>query len=255
MESMEWLAERLAEIPGVVAVTLGGSRAQGLDRDDSDWDFGLYYEGVIDPDDVRVLGYEGTVVAPGEWAYPMNGGAWLMVHGQRVDLLYRDRADVDRWTAEAADGRWELFGVPGYLCGMPSYVLAGEAAVGRLLAGRLEQPEFPDLLRVQGPARWRWEARYSLECAATHAAQRDVASCVGHCACAIVAVAQARMLERGEWALNEKGIVRRAGLADVEELMRDSRDALSLVEDVRDGLETSSGGLDPDGSSPDSRSP
>lgn len=61
---MEWLAERLSRIPGVVAVTLGGSRAQGTHRPDSDWDFGLYYEGAIDPDDVRSLGYEGTVGGP-----------------------------------------------------------------------------------------------------------------------------------------------------------------------------------------------
>jgi predicted nucleotidyltransferase len=39
---MERLAERLASIPGVVAVTLGGSRALGTSRPDSDWDFGLY---------------------------------------------------------------------------------------------------------------------------------------------------------------------------------------------------------------------
>jgi predicted nucleotidyltransferase len=47
---MEWLADRLAEVQGVVAVALGGSRAQGTERPDSDWDFGLYYEDTIDPD-------------------------------------------------------------------------------------------------------------------------------------------------------------------------------------------------------------
>src|SRR5687768_5537763 len=105
---MEWIADRLSRIPGVDAVTLGGSRAVGTQRPDSDWDFGLYYTQTSDPDDVRALGYEGTVVARGEWAYPMNGGAWLRIEGQSVDLLFRDRADVGRWTAEANDGRWEL---------------------------------------------------------------------------------------------------------------------------------------------------
>src|SRR5215210_7756478 len=128
---MEWLAERLSRVPGVVAVTLGGSRAQGTHRPDSDWDFGLYYEDAIDPDDVRALGYGWTVVAPGDWAYPMNGGAWLKVEGQTVDLLYRERADVERWTTEAKEGRWELFRMPGYVAGMASYVLVGEASVGR----------------------------------------------------------------------------------------------------------------------------
>ena len=93
---MDWFAERLADIDGVVAVALGGSRATGHERPDSDWDFGVYYRGTIDPGAVRAIGYPGTVVAPGEWAYPMNGGAWLTVEGQRVDVLYRDLDDVER---------------------------------------------------------------------------------------------------------------------------------------------------------------
>ncbi len=237
--AMEWLAERLSRIPGVVAVTLGGSRAQGTHRPDSDWDFGLYYEGTIDPDDVRALGYEGTVVAPGDWAYPMNGGAWLTIDGQDVDLLYRDRADVRRWTAEADEGRWELFRMPGYLCGMASYVLVGEASVGRVLAGTLDQPGFPPTLARDGSEKWMWEARFWLQQAAAHADAGDIAACVGKCSAAIVAVAQARLLERSEWALNEKGIVVRAGLADVEALLLRRTDVMGLVEEVRGALELS----------------
>jgi predicted nucleotidyltransferase len=60
------IAGRTAMIPGVLAVTLGGSRAQGEHRPDSDWDFGLYYRGRLDPDNVRALGWAGTVFAPGE---------------------------------------------------------------------------------------------------------------------------------------------------------------------------------------------
>jgi Nucleotidyltransferase domain len=114
---VEWLAGRLSGVEGIVAIALGGSRAQGTYRPDSDWDFGLYYRGTVDPDAIRALGYPGTVVAPGEWAYPMNGGAWLTVEGQKVDLLYRDLDDVERVIHEAEDGRWELHRVPGYLCG------------------------------------------------------------------------------------------------------------------------------------------
>src|SRR5919201_529638 len=77
------LAERLASLPGVVAVTLGGSRAQGTHRPDSDWDFGLYYREHLDTDAVRALRWKGEVTEPGAWAYPMNGGAWLTIEGQR----------------------------------------------------------------------------------------------------------------------------------------------------------------------------
>ena len=36
------LADRLYTLPGVEAVTLGGSRAEGTHRVDSDWDLALY---------------------------------------------------------------------------------------------------------------------------------------------------------------------------------------------------------------------
>src|SRR5439155_7398798 len=56
------------------------------------------------------------------------------------------------------------------------------------------------------------------EMATAHAERGDRAACVGKCAFAVVACAQARLLRREEWALNEKGIVGRAGLGEVESL-------------------------------------
>jgi Nucleotidyltransferase domain len=127
---MEGSRDRLAEVQGVVAVALGGSRAQGTEQPDSDWDFGLYYEDTIDPDEIRALGYPGTVVAPGEWAYPMNGGAWLSI--------------VRRWTEEAEQGRWELYRMPGYLCGMPSYALVAELALAGCSSEACPGPSSPN---------------------------------------------------------------------------------------------------------------
>ncbi|GHJ43991.1 hypothetical protein Cs7R123_13330 [Catellatospora sp. TT07R-123] len=48
---------RLSEVRGVVAVVLGGSRARGEHRPDSDYDYGLYYRGELDVDALRVLGF------------------------------------------------------------------------------------------------------------------------------------------------------------------------------------------------------
>ena len=161
-----------------VAVALGGSRAQGTEAEDSDWDFALYYRGSIDPDDVRALDYPGEVFAPGEWAFPMNGGAWLRVDGERVDLIYRDLDDVERRIEETRLGRWELYRVPGYVCGMASYVLAGEVALGRVLIGELATVTFPEPLRSSAPPRWRWESGYAIEQAEVHARRNEVAGCL-----------------------------------------------------------------------------
>jgi hypothetical protein len=103
----------------VLAVTLGGSRAGGVIHPDSDWDFGLYYRDAIRADDVRALGFEGTVVEPGAWGRLVNGGARLTVEGQRVDLLYRDLDVVRHWLEEAEAGRYEVDRVEGYLAAWP----------------------------------------------------------------------------------------------------------------------------------------
>ena len=99
----------------------------------------------------------------------------------------------------------------GYLAGMATYVLAGELALAELLAGELPRPGFPDALRKAAP-RWRRSAGLSLAIAETAAARHDVVSCAGLLAKAAIEAAQAALAERGEWALNEKAIVRRAAL-------------------------------------------
>jgi hypothetical protein len=214
------LGERLIEIPGIVAVTLGGSRAGGVSHPDSDWDFGLYYRDAIRAEDVRALGFEGTVVEPGEWGRLLNGGARLTVEDQRVDLLYRDLDLVQHWLDEAEAGRYELDLVESYLGGMATYVLVGELARAEVLEGELPLPEFPNALRQVAPTRWRRSAAVSLAVADTAAARHDVVLCAGLLAKAAIEVAQAALAERGEWALTEKGIVRRAGLgARVEAIM------------------------------------
>jgi hypothetical protein len=193
-------------------VTLGGTRATGTAREESDWDFGLYYRERISADDVRALGFEGKVVAPGDWGRLANGGASLTIEGERVDLLYRDLDVVEHWLAEAHEGRFEIDLVEGFVAGMPTYALAAELALSEVLVGELPRPGYPEPLRESAPSRWRDVVRFSLEIGASAAARADVAHCAGLLAKAAIAAAQARLAERGEWELNERGIVARAGL-------------------------------------------
>jgi hypothetical protein len=150
----------------------------------------------------------------------VNGGGWLTVEDQRVDLLYGDLDVVRHWLEEAEAGGYEVDQVEGYAAGMAIYVLAGELALAELLAGELPRPGFPEALRQAAPARWRRSAGFSLAIADTAAARHDVVSCAGLLAKAAIEAAQAALAERGEWALNEKAIVRRAALgARVEAIM------------------------------------
>jgi hypothetical protein len=231
---VEHLAERLAAIPGVVAVTLGGSRATGEARPDSDWDFGLYYRGTIDPADVRALGWPGQVFAPGDWGRIVNGGAWLSVDGAAVDLCYRDVDQVSRWLEDAEAGRFEVQREVGYVAGIATYVPVGELAVNRVLAGALPRPAFPEALRSSAPPRWANLSLGALHFAGVHAERGDAVACVANLGQAVLAAGQALLAERGQGALNEKRLVGRAGLgAAGDRLARPPGSLVDLVAEVR----------------------
>jgi hypothetical protein len=237
---VEYLAARLAAIPGVVAVTLGGSRATNTAVDGSDWDFGLYYRGRLDPADIAALGWPGHVFAPGEWGRIVNGGAWLTVDGTKVDLIYRDLNDVEHWTAAAEGGEFEIQREVGYVAGIATYVLAGELALGRVLAGELPRPAFPPKLRQTAPAAWSRLAAGAMHFADVHAGRQDRVACLANLCQAVLAAAQGRMAAAGEWVLNEKRLAERAGLRDVQErLGQPERSLGTLVSDVRACLDLS----------------
>jgi hypothetical protein len=88
--------------------------------------------------------------------------------------------------------------------------VAGELALCRPLAGTLPRPGFPDALAAAAPERWRGRASVALLFA------RDAEPVIrrGLLTQATVCVAHARMAERREWVLNEKGLLARAGLDD-----------------------------------------
>jgi hypothetical protein len=231
---MEFIATRLAAIRGVVAVTLGGSRATNTAAEDSDWDFGLYYRGRLDPADVLALGWPGRVFAPGEWGRIVNGGAWLTIDGTKVDLIYRDLDEVLRWTEAAEEGRFEIQREVGYVAGIATYVLAGELALGRVLTGELPRPLFPPKLRQTAPVAWFRLSAGALHFAEVHASRGDRTACLANLCQAALAAAQGRLAAAGQWMLNEKRLVERAGLVSVQErLGQPQRNLRQLVGDVR----------------------
>ena len=214
----DMIAGRIAGVPGVAAVTLGGSRAAGTHRPDSDWDLALYYRGDLNPDDVRALGWPGQVFAPGDWGGGvMNGGAWLAVEDQRVDIIYRDLDAVDHWTAEAQDGRFKVERLPFYLAGIPTYVVVGELALCRVLVGQLPRPGFPPALQANAPPWWYDAARLSLEYAERYCVPKgDAIGCAGSLARAVMEACHGRLAAQSIWALNEKRMVEQAGFTGVQ---------------------------------------
>lgn len=215
----EVLGPKLAQLPGVVAVTLGGSRARGTERPNSDWDFGLYYRGEFDASVLADLGYQGHFAQPGEWGRIVNGGAWLSVDGQPVDVLLRDLDQIEQWWEDAHAGGFEIDNVEGHLAGLPTYTPIGEIAVGKLLAGKLPEVDYPEALRDIAGRRWRWNAAFSLLFAGQYAERDEATMATGMMARAIVQTAHAVMAERARWVLNEKGLVAEAGLGAANDIL------------------------------------
>jgi predicted nucleotidyltransferase len=214
------LTGALAALPGVAAVVLGGSRADGTERPDSDWDLGLYYRASFDPAGVGSLGHPGYVSDLGEWGPIVDGGAWLTVGDLAVDVLFRDLDRVERWLADARNGRFEILRQNGYLAGAPTYLPVGELALCRPLAGEpLPRPEFSDRLAAAAPPRWEGRSAVALMFAATHGRGGDVVPCAGMLADAALCAAHARLAARREWARNEKRLLARAGLDAVAPLL------------------------------------
>jgi predicted GNAT family N-acyltransferase/predicted nucleotidyltransferase len=133
---MQRLVHELAALPGVAAVALGGSLARGRALASSDVDLGLLYHDArpIDVDAVRALAQRwdeaASPVVSGlyEWGPWVNGGAWLRLRGQRVDLLYRSIERLEVEIAEAGAGRHTIHFAQQPPFGFWSGTLLGECA-------------------------------------------------------------------------------------------------------------------------------
>jgi predicted nucleotidyltransferase len=217
------VADALAALPGVRAVALGGSRSQGTNRPDSDWDLAVYYRGAFDPADLRAVGWPGEVSALGGWGGGVfNGGAWLTVEGRPVDVHYRDLDVVDRVLAEAERGEYRVEALLFHLAGIPTYLLAAELAGNRTLRGALPRPAYPAALRRSAAASWSASARLTLGYAAyAHASDGRATQVAGAIAVAACQAAHAVLAARGEWVTNEKRLLDRAGLRGLDVVVED----------------------------------
>ncbi|MER6299475.1 nucleotidyltransferase domain-containing protein [Kitasatospora sp. NPDC001539] len=211
--TIEHMAGRLAEVPGVVGVMLGGSRARGEHRPESDWDLGIYYRDPLDLDALRALaGPDVEVAGPGGWGPWVNGGAWLRVDGAAVDWILRDLDRVERVWADCREGRYEVGVQAGHPLGFWSPCYPGEIAYGVVLAdpaGELaalkeQAATYPEPLREALTA-GAWEAEFLVGVAAKGAKRGDTLYVTLCLARAVGVLVQALYAHDRRWCLNEKG--------------------------------------------------
>ncbi|MGW1776393.1 nucleotidyltransferase domain-containing protein [Streptomyces sp. NPDC002104] len=219
-EVIKEMAQRLAGVPGVRGVMLGGSRARGEHGPASDWDLGVYYRGALDLAALGELaGPDVEVAGPGGWGPWVNGGAWLRVDGVAVDWILRDLDRVERVWADCREGRYEVGVQPGHPLGFWSPCYPGEVALGQVLADpagelaalRATVSAYPEPLRDALLA-GAWEAEFLAAGAAKGAARGDalyVSLCLSK---AFGILVQALYAADRRWCLNEKGALAAAEL-------------------------------------------
>ncbi|MFI0226599.1 nucleotidyltransferase domain-containing protein [Streptomyces lydicus] len=216
---MEKIAAKVAGVPGVVGVMLGGSRARGTHRPDSDWDLGVYYRDEPDLAALEALAAEVTggpveVFAPGAWGPWVNGGAWLVLpDGSHVDWILRDVDRVRRVWEECRAGRFETGVQAGHPLGFWSPAYPGEVALGQVLAdpdgelARLQDAvrDYPEGLRTALTGAAVWDAGFSVAMAGKSYGARDVLHAALCLSRAVGHLVQALHAHHRVWCLNEKG--------------------------------------------------
>ncbi|MBQ0983229.1 nucleotidyltransferase domain-containing protein [Streptomyces sp. F63] len=244
------IRDRLAALPGVTGIALGGSRARGVARPDSDIDIGLYYDPATRPDFELVLaaaadlddhGEPAGHGSYGEWGPWINGGVWLVVDGIKTDILLRDQARVEKVVRDAAQGIVTTAYQPGHPHGFVSTIYAGEVChnlplhdpQGRLADLRALVSPYPESLLEATVNQFGWEAGFSLHNAHSPARRGDLVQVTGLLYRAVVCMNQVVFAHNGRFVLNEKG-----ALAEAAEMPRVPRDYRARVEAALTGLST-----------------
>ncbi len=219
---LDKLVSRVAEVPGVDAIALGGSRARGTASESSDYDVGLYYSAARELDTERLSEVVKTLVNEadaievtpiGGWGPWIVGGAWLSIQGRKVDLLYRNVEAVAQVIGDCRAGNISMHYQPGHPHGFCSAIWMGEIALcrplhdprGTIAKLKASALPYPRSLAEALVRRFQWEILFSIENAAlavSRGEQTHVAGCVYR---ALACAAQMLFALNRRYLINEKG--------------------------------------------------
>ncbi|MDN3243110.1 nucleotidyltransferase domain-containing protein [Glycomyces tritici] len=222
---MEAIVAALAQVPGVAAVTLGGSRSTGTAHANSDIDIGLYYSRTAAPGFDRLLecaarlddrGRPDGHGDYGQWGPWINGGIWLRVGGFKTDLLLREIEHVDDHVRQCAEGRPQIHYQPGHPHGFSTAIYAGEVSRnvplhdpdGVLPRLRAQVDPYPERLAAALVGKFGWEAQFALETAGSAADRGDLHYVAGCAFRAVASLNQVLFAANRRFMLNEKGATR-----------------------------------------------
>ena len=213
----------LADVSGIQAVVLGGSRARGTHSSESDIDIGIYYDketldlvslnkaAKLVDDEHR----DNLIVPPGEWGQWVNGGGWLVIGGYHVDFILRDAEKVKIVISECQEGVISAHYQTGHPHAYMNVMYVGELAVCKILWDKqgtisaLKQvaEKYPPKLKRAIIGFFTFEAEFSLMFAESNSKKDDIYYVTAHIVRAISALNQVLFAVNEEYCLNEKKAV------------------------------------------------
>ncbi|GIO95003.1 hypothetical protein J14TS5_00890 [Paenibacillus lautus] len=218
------IAEELREVPGVIGVVLGGSRAKGTAKPDSDIDIGIYYDessGFKVENIARVAQKlddehrDGIITSLGEWGAWVNGGGWLVIEGYHVDFLFRDVHRVSSIIDDCSAGLVSAHYQTGHPHAYLNVMYMGEIAICRILWDsdnriqtlKARTAPYPKALKDAMVGFFTFEASFSLMFADKTAASDDITYVTGHCFRCISCLNQVLFAKNELYCINEKRAV------------------------------------------------
>ena len=220
---LDEVVSALADVSGIQAVVLGGSRARGTHSSESDIDIGIYYNtetldlvslnkaAKLVDDEHR----DNLIVSPGEWGQWVNGGGWLIIDGYHVDFILRDIDRVENVISECQEGIISAHYQTGHPHAYMNVMYMGELAVckvlwdkqGTISALKQVAEKYPPKLKRAIIGFFTFEAEFSLMFAESNSKKNDVYYVTAHIVRTISALNQVLFAVNEEYCLNEKKAV------------------------------------------------
>jgi len=213
----------LEGLPGVGGIVLGGSRARGTNRPDSDIDIGIYYNKMefnIDKinEAARILDDEhrpSLVSDIGAWGAWINGGGWLKIGGYHVDFIFRDIQAVDQVIEACLEGNITSNYQTGHPHAFLNVMYMGEIALCNILADsegaiaalKEKTMPYPTIVQETLINYFMFEARFSYLYALDNVGNEDVYYITGHVFRVISCLNQVLFALNKAYCINEKRAV------------------------------------------------
>lgn len=209
----------LSKIDTIEGIVLGGSRARGTHAADSDIDIGIYYSEPLDFKSLNKIAADlddekrENLIGPiGSWGNWVNTGAWLIINGHHVDLIFRDISRVKKVVEQCEQGIITTHYHAGHPHAYISSMYRGELATARLLYARTEAftqlknraKGYPTAMKKAMIDYFSFEAGFSLMLAKTCASKPDKYYVAGHLFRVVSCMNQVLFALNEVYCLNEK---------------------------------------------------